>query len=512
MANSYDSYDLPANVLQQSLVDPALGTGAPQNFGQDVIPHIHTASGKYGIASHAYLNQDEATQHSKQNAERMRKDCGIMESVEARQRAVALLPWHIEPEDKRDSNQVALAAEMTAILEETPRFTEYRRVCQEAIWYGRYGIANSFGADTVRGRWRTVVSRWEPRHGDKLVFRFDDGDKKQLADQVGIRVSTSFRRSADFDSRRKIQATEVGLVYWLDQWERRTMVVHKHMVEDGPWEDPRSLGRIHGVGIRDRIYWTWYCMVECLQRVVEFLDRAAFGIEVWPYPQGNDTAKKKTEEAATKAMGGGRSVILVPLPPGENMDMFMPQIIEPGLSGVDSTIRIIKEYFGHQIKRYIIGQTLTSEADATGLGSGVADAHLATLADILTYDARNQEETLTQDLLRPLQAWNFRNERAKLKFKIDTESDNAKEKMEAISKAFGMGLKVKSDDIYQIIAMSKPDADDEVLSMQQIQQSQNPVAGVGGGIIRAGQDSQAGPGSIFSPEKFHQDFMAKLAV
>lgn len=42
-----------------------------------------------------------------------------------------------------------------------------RRNLQEAIWFGHSCVANQFGADTVRGQWRTVVKRWEPRHGDK---------------------------------------------------------------------------------------------------------------------------------------------------------------------------------------------------------------------------------------------------------------------------------------------------------------------------------------------------------
>lgn len=170
-----DSSRLSASIIQTAMFDPAAGTSAPPNFGQEIVPHIHTASGRYGIASHAYLNMDEALRDSRQNAERMRADCGIMECVEQHQRVAALLPWHIEPDDAKNPEQQELAATMTAILEETPRFTEMRRYLQEAIWFGRSCVANQFGADTVRGQWRTVVKRWEPRHGDKLVFRSDDG-------------------------------------------------------------------------------------------------------------------------------------------------------------------------------------------------------------------------------------------------------------------------------------------------------------------------------------------------
>ncbi len=86
-----------------------------------------------------------------------------------------------------------------------------------------------------------------------------------------------------------------------------------------------------------------------------------------------------------------------------------------------------------KMKRYILGQTLTSEAEATGLGSGVADAHLATFADIVAYDARNLEETLTEDFVLPIQRWNFpKSDRFYMRFVIDTESPDAEGKLKAI--------------------------------------------------------------------------------
>lgn len=497
-------------MIQSAMVDPAAGTHAPPNYGREVLGHVHTINGRFGIASHAYLNMDEALRDSATNADRMRTDCAIMECVEARQRAVALLPWHIEGEDDKDPRTQELVSEVSAILQETPRFTELRRSLLDAVWYGRAGIANQFATTPVRGKWRTVVGRWEPRHGDKLVFRFDSGDRMVDPNQIGIRVSAAFRR--DWGRRngfgqQKIMATEMGLVYWLDQWERQTMCVHKHMVEDAPFHDPRSAGRIHGIGIRDRIYWTWYAMVECLQRVIEYLDRAAFGVEVWPYQAGNNVQKQRTEEAAKMAMSGGRTVILAPIPQGEDAQLYMPQLIEPGLGGVSQTMEIIRTFFGHKIKRYILGQTLSSEADATGLGSGVADAHLATFADILAYDARNLEETLTTDLLRVLQHWNFRGTAAqhcKLQFRIDTESDNVQERLQALKSSWEMGLRLKADEVYKLLGTAKPDAEDEVLENPQIAAASQAAANDGVMPHPSG-------GGVLDPEAFAKSFMQNMA-
>lgn len=487
--------NIPAKVAEESRRDPAEGIlGASPAFGQDWLPHIHTMGGRRGIVSSSYLNYDEATRDSRANAEKMRADCGVMECLEARQRATALLNWHIEPEDSKNPEQKAMAAALADIIGKTPRFTELRRVLLEALWYGRYATAMRYQPAMVKGQYRTTIRKWEPRNGDKIVFRYDDGSLNHDDDQIGIRVNAAWHGARDYrdpktgELIRKIQPTEQGLVYWLSKWERRTVILHRHFCEDAPYHDPQMAGRINGVGIRDRIYWTWYAMVECLQRVVEYLDRAAFGIEVWPYQAGNPTSKTDTERAAKEAMGGGRTVILVPLPPDEMPERFMPQLIEPGLGGVESTIDVIKTYFGHKIKRYILGQTLSSEADSTGMGSGVADAHMATFADIVEYDARNLEETITTDFLRVLQISNFpKSWRTNFDFRIDTESPNVREKMEAYSQAYQMGLKIKASEVYDVIGASMPDMGDDVLSQAAQQMAQagmsQPIGSTQGAAI-----------------------------
>jgi len=139
------------------------------------------------------------------------------------------------------------------------------------------------------------------------------------------------------------------------------------------------------------------------------------------------------------------------------------------MAGVDSMLTVIKEFFGHKIKRYILGQTLTSEADATGLGSGVADAHMATYADIIQYDSINQEESLTEDFLRPIQLWNFPSSAMYyLRFKIDTESEDAERKMQGFKQAWDMGMRIKAADVADVIGASIATDEDQQLFNPQV--------------------------------------------
>lgn len=466
-----DNRGIPASFIQAEARDPAEAwPGAPPNFGQPLVPHIATVSGTTGGAGRAYSWADEALRDSRENAEKMRTDCGIEECLEARIRSAALLNYHIAPENENSSEEKSLADEMTRVIKRTKHFAKFRWCMGLARWYGRYAVVPQYGIDWIGGKQRTVAVDWEPRHGDKLVFRYDDGSHRTKAGQVGIRVGGAHtwldtgKQDYRGNDLRQIESTQHGLVYWLTDKQRRLIVVNKHIIEDGPFEDPLKAGSIHGIGIRDRIYWTWYGMVECLADILCYLERSAFGIEIWTYPANNDAARRRTEDAAKKVTSGGRTVLIVPKYSGENADQFGVQHIEPGLGGVEQAMTIVREYFGHKIKRYILGQTLTSEADATGLGSGVADAHLATFADIIRWDALNDEETLTTDFLRWLQLWNFPTSRGiNLRLVIDTDSPDAEKKMKGYESAWGMGARIKEEDVLSVIGASVPKNTDRVL-------------------------------------------------
>lgn len=484
MPQTLDPRSLPASFISAQAVDPAAAwNGAPPNFGDQVLPHIMTVSGRVGTK--AYMWADEALRDSRANADKMRTDCGIMESVEARQRAVALLNWHIVPEDDTSQDQKALADEMTRIIRRTPHFTKLRYALADARWYGRAGVAYKCGKDWVNGKMRTIVSGWEPRHGDKFVFRYDDGSKEFDPDQIGIRIAGGYHIDDEFtDSlgtkHSQVQATQFGLTYWLNSWQRKLLILNKHIIEDGPWEDPIRAGSIHGVGIRDRIYWTWYGMIESLANVLIYMERSGFGTEIWKYPANNAQAKARAEAAAREVISGGRTVLLVPVFPGENSEQFGVERIEPGFGGVEAAMGMITDFFGHKIKRYILGQTLTSEAAATGLGSGVADAHMATFADIIKFDAVGDEETLTNDFVRHMQLWNFPKSRGiYLRFVIDTESPDAERKMNGYRQAWEMGARIKEEDVLSMIGAAMPKATDKILVNPSIAQAQQ-MAQMGG--------------------------------
>lgn len=505
----------PYSLLNSRLLssDKTESQGAPPLYGQDFLPHVFTIQGREGIVSKSYGVSDEALRQSQQDAEIMRNEIAIQECLESRMRGTALLPGHVQPvmverleseEREKLEDQLktklkgtstydakALASRVQFLAELTPSWMMYRYSLMNALWYGRYANVMRLARQEINGDMRTVVSSWQPRHGDKLVFRYHDGSWDTDPDQVGIRISWNNDIDPDrYSNRPRIEATQHGLVYWLDPLQRRTMPIHRHIIEDGSYFLPWKAGSIHGVGIRSRIFWTWWAYQECTKLLLEYLERSALGIEIWRFPAHDPKGEERAKSAAARRSGPGRSAILVPVPAGENQDLWGVQIIEPGLGGVGELKQVLREFFEQKIKRYILGQILTSEAEGTGMGSGVADAHLATLADIVKFDAINLGETLTTDFIRNLQRWNYPSTMGcLLKYVVDTESPESQRKLDAYEKAWSMGAKIRLDDLYKVIGSAKPQKGEESLANPSIYPPQQPAAPAMAGPLGGPEDS-----------------------
>lgn len=475
----------------QRTKDPASDIpGAPPLFGQDVVPQAMTFASKIGSQAKTYLPSDEALEANPNDALLMRKDLGIMECLEIRQRMSALLDWSIVPEDSKSPAQKSVAAELTKIIKRVRRFTEYKRCLMDAIWIGRSAIQHTYGHGNIGGKMycyprakHADATGWKHIHGDKIVFRYDDGEKLAngaFPDQMGIRVSSVIQKDARIRGIQDLEYTNSGAAIFLSPAERQTIICHKHMIEDAEYQNPRKAGRIHGVGIRDRIYNEWFLKQEMLGFLMEYMERSAGGIEIYEYPSGDEAAKRSIMEAAKNRMAFGRNQIFFPKPLGMDAGVYDIRIVEPGFAGMDMLVNILDKYFGHRIKRYIIGQTLSTEADATGLGSSVADFQKDSLAQIVMYDSSNLEETLTHELVRPIHLANWpETESWQFELKLELESDNVKEKLDSYRTAWEMGLGIPEKDVAEAIGVSLDNPNEKMLKNAQ---AGGMGAGMGNGM------------------------------
>jgi phage gp29-like protein len=525
----------PASVLRPNFssdkAPSAEVKGMPFNYGEGLLPHVVTFQGIISSVSRVYRYYDEAMKASLENARFMRNDLMIMEPVEQRRRACALLNWHLEVDDQDNPTEKKLAEDLTKILKQIPNFLKFRENLLDAVWFGKYAVQFAWkwkrlrGVTAVNGLGQNmVIDHWKPLHGDKVVFRYDDGTREYDPNQVGIRVGAGYtagdkgiqgRMSAS--GRRKVEPTDYGLAYFLEPWERRLLAIHKHMIEDGEYEDPQSAGKIHGVGIRSRIYWTWYMKQECFAHLLEFLERSATGVEIWYYPWGNPEAEAKVRKAAEDRIGNARNVILMPRPVGEDAQAFGVEIVQQNIAGIEALKVLVEEYFGNAIMRYVLGQTMTNKPQAGGFGSELPTVQLGTYLQIIKYDSLNLGETMTTDVVDVLKANNYPHLLdIPCRFVVDTESEDAAGKLAAWKQAYDCGVKTKAGDWLKMIGASKPEEDDEVIQnpvtmqqdrlYQQFMEHKNQAAAMGmtpEGTPQPGeapQQEQGGLGEEMPPE------------
>jgi len=446
--------------------------------GKYPIGHTETFLNRYTSMARVYRDYDESIIDSRDNARFMWNDVGIRECIDSRMRSVSLLNWHLEPEDELSPDQAAFCTFLEKVIRKIRYFTKYRQSMQLAIWLGKQGMNHRWRSDMVGGTavWKpTGIHQddfgWRPIHGDKLVFRMDRpiGVPGAYAGQLGVRVGAWGHKAGDvINDRWRLESTDYGLAYFLSPAERRLLAVHRHNIEDAAYEDGVRAGVINGTGIRSVVYWEWVQSKEAMAFMVEFVERMAGGVQIWKYPQGNQQALAEAKAAAENYNSGQEHIMLVPVPIGENGSQYGVDVVEPGFQGVETLQHLIKDYFGDRIKRYILGQKLSSEAEATGMGSGVAELHLDTLLQILRSDATAHEECLTSELVETLIKINvqkkaFMHPGFIPRFVVETEEPDVDKKLEGcVTAAKELGLKFRKKDIYELVGMAMPGPGDDV--------------------------------------------------
>lgn len=493
--------------------DPASKVpGAAPLYGNDAVPHLLTYSSVVGSFSRAYLNPDEAIRDSLDNAHLMEKDVGILECIDARRRLTALLDWEIKPEDEKCQYQVSLAQELQRIISRIKNFTEYRMWLMRAIWSGRSGIQHKYGYTRVNGKMRmmpTPLHRdhqgWTPINGDKLVFRYEDvnnyTDKDAYPHQMGIRVGTvAGNRKMRLHREYNLEPVADGMALFLKPYERDTFVVHKHYIEDADFHHAYFAGSLHGVGIRSKIYWEWFLKQEALAFLMQYLERSAGGVEIWTYPMGDPNGLAKVKAASQERMANGRNIVYFPKPMGDDSDVYKFEVVEPGAMGLDIIQSIVENYFGGRLKRYILGQELSTEAKSTGLGSSVAEAHMDTLSQIVHFDAAKLEETLTYELVRFIQQLNFPETMGWfMKFSLKTKDEKVQDRLDALNAAYQMGASIPESEVFKTLGLSAPTSGQKVLSMSSQQQpmpgGMPPGAGIPDGDATGAEPAADAPNS-----------------
>lgn len=132
--------------------------------------------------------------------------------------------------------------------------------------------------------------------------------------------------------------------------------------------------------------------------LAEFLETYGLPIILGKYFQGAAPEEKASLMRAVTALGHDARAIMP-----KEMEIEIQKVTG---SGDGAPHLAMVDWAERAQSKAILGQVLSAEAKATGMGSGVADLQGEVRRDILKSDARQLAGTLTRDLIYPLIAFN----------------------------------------------------------------------------------------------------------
>lgn len=402
------------------------------------MPQFLTFSALVRSAAKAFLfSSDEALRDSQVNARAMRRDPVLMGSLRSIQMPVAMLSWHITPDDDTDPAQAEGSKLVEYVLKRVPRFQAMKMQLMEAVWFGKYAVELEYEWRTHRGEEKLFVRNFHPINGDKIYHKWDG--------TPGILVYSGYPGTKE--------SVDQGVCHFLTPDERLQYIIHEFEPDDADWTEPEMAGAIHGVGVRGRLYWFWWLKQQVMAQLMNYLHRFANGLTIFYYNASDPAAKAEALTAAKQQFSN--TALVYPRWPSENPDTNKVERLEVGTANSNLLWNLVSEYFDPIMERYIKGQTLSSHAEATGLGSGVADLHGDTEDTRIKYLGVGLQDTLQTDLVDTLYAYNAEGV-APGRFEFEVDSPDSENLMKYGQQLFEWGVPLDEDQAYKISQWQKP--------------------------------------------------------
>lgn len=348
------------------------------------------------------------------------RDAHLRCEFDKRAGAVLGLDWSIEPPGNASRAEKKAAAMAEALLRDTVDDLEDVIVrMMEAVGHG----------------FAPIELEWE-RWGRDWLPKFHP------------RPQTWFRLSMDRRQLRLADGSPDGAEPISMGW-----ILHQHTkVKTG------YLGRM---GLFRVLVWPFLYKAYSIGDFAEFLETYGLPIIVGKYMAGATGEEKASLMRAVTALGHDARAIM---PDGMSLEINK---ITGGGEG-SHHINMVAWADSAQSKA-ILGQVLSAEAKATGMGSGVADLHAEVRHDILAADARQIAGTLTRDLVYPLLVLNgapIDSYRRCPRWVFDLgEAEDIAAYADALPKLVGVGMRIPRRWAHDKLRVPEPDGNEEVLEV-----------------------------------------------
>lgn len=209
------------------------------------------------------------------------------------------------------------------------------------------------------------------------------------------------------------------------------------------------------------LVWPFIYKSYSISDLAEFLETYGLPIILGKYYQGAQPEEKASLMRAVTALGHDARAIMP-----KEMEIEINKITGSG----DSAPHLaMVDWAERSQSKAILGQVLSAEAKATGMGSGVADLQGEVRTDIRTSDARQIAATLTRDLIYPLVAFNrpgINGMRRCPRMVFDTgEAEDLKLYAESLPKLAQGGARIPVSWVHEKLRIPQAGADEAVFSI-----------------------------------------------
>lgn len=312
--------------------------------------------GKLATILRAADNGDLAAQH-RLFADMEERDAHLLCEIGKRKLAVMDLDWDIVPPHNATAREKADAEWVKEVL------TDAVDPIEDLLLALMDGVGHGFSA--VELEWRREGQEWLPAFWP--------------------RPQEWFRLDRTRRALRLIDASGDGAELVSFGW-----VLHTH--------GKAKTGYQGRMGLYRALVWPFLYKAYSLGDFAEFLETYGLPMVIGKYYQGASDTEKSSLMRAVTALGHDARAIMP-----ADMALEIQKVTTDG-SGTPHLAMI--DWADRAQSKAVLGQTTSSEARATGLGSGVASVHNEVRHDIRNADARQIAGTITRDLIYPLLALN----------------------------------------------------------------------------------------------------------
>lgn len=412
---------------------------------------------------------DEAMRDNFVNARAMKRDAFLLGLFEERVLPTINREWVVEVDDDRDPYQRFARDEMTKLVRAIPDFSAFKRALLEAVWFGRAGVQWFYNQNSELNDYWTIAhspsckdKKWDPIHGDSVQYTFD-GIPAILLD--GQTTGWYSQNGATWGSDGDLNWTDRGgtaLVLRRPYWRDR-FAIHQHIRSKADYFEGELAGSVQGLGLRGQVYWQYVIRTDALTWMLAYMQSVGqMDLLVFNYPAGDAAAQQRAELNANQIIG--KAAIICPRNPTGTWPAV--EQIQMNSAGLKAMHELVSDYFDRHIERLFVGQSMSSGADhGTGLGgTGRAEFCKATKDEILVHDTKRLDETITNDVVRPLKHYNFPWAKFPIRIKSVLPDLQAQEKVKSGQILISMGIPIKAHEYMEAAGFSRPEEGDEIIA------------------------------------------------